>query len=110
VRFEGITISEAQAEKAQQLVQEAGLSDRVRVQAGDYHYLPFAEKVFDVVFCIQSVSYSDNLQQMFQEVYRVLRPGGTLYIEDVFIPESPLSEQQQQEAEKFYQLTLVPLR
>lgn len=104
VRFEGITISEGQAQTAQQLVQEAGLSDRVRVQVGDYHYLPFADQIFDVVICIETVFHSYNPQQLFQEIYRVLRPGGKLYIREFFALESPLSEQQQQDLEKFQQI------
>ncbi|MGI2905630.1 methyltransferase domain-containing protein [Tolypothrix sp. VBCCA 56010] len=85
-------------------MQQAGLSDRVRVQVGDYHQLPFADQIFDVVICIETVFHSYNPQQLFQEIYRVLRPGGKLYIREYFVIESPLSEQQQQDLEKFQQI------
>lgn len=108
VKIEGITISEQQAHTAQKLLQQAGLNDRIHIQVGDYHCLPFDDRVFDLVYCFESASYSDNLSLLFTEIYRVLRPGGTIYLKDVFSKEPPLSEQQQKDLAEFERIYASP--
>jgi ubiquinone/menaquinone biosynthesis C-methylase UbiE len=97
VRIDAITLSVAQADTARELVQQVGLADRIQVHLGDFHHLPFADEVFDLVFFFESSGYSYDHQCLFAEVYRVLRPGGTLYIKEPFSKEPPLSDQEQQE-------------
>jgi ubiquinone/menaquinone biosynthesis C-methylase UbiE len=101
VRIDAITLSPAQANTARELVQQAGLADQIQIHVGDFHYLPFANEVFDVVFFFESTGYSYDHQRLFTEVYRVLRPGGSLYIKEPFTKESPLSDQEQQELAEF---------
>jgi ubiquinone/menaquinone biosynthesis C-methylase UbiE len=84
VMIDGITISPPQGRIATQLIQKAGLTERVRVYVGDYHQLPWPSHHFDGVLFLESSNHSDDPQQLFAEVYRVLRPGGYLYIKDVF--------------------------
>lgn len=104
VKIDAITLSTVQANTARKLVQQADLANRIQVHIGDFHYLPFADRTFDVVFFFESIGYSCDRQQLFTEVYRVLRPGGSIYIKDVFRNELPLSEQQQQELAEFDQV------
>lgn len=101
IRIDAITLSSIQADTARELVQEAGLADQIQVHTGDFHHLPFADEVFDVVLFLESTGYSYDHQRLFAEVYRVLRPGGNLYIKDVFCKELPLSNQEQQELAEF---------
>ncbi|HEY9852263.1 MAG TPA: class I SAM-dependent methyltransferase [Leptolyngbyaceae cyanobacterium] len=101
ITIDAITLSSIQADTARELVQEAGLADRIQVHVGDFHQLPFTDEVFDVVFFLESTGYSYNFQRLFAEVYRVLRSGGYLYIKDVFCKEPPLSKQEQQELAEF---------
>uniref|UniRef100_UPI0028A8BC0E PatA/PatG family cyanobactin maturation protease n=1 Tax=Planktothrix agardhii TaxID=1160 RepID=UPI0028A8BC0E len=101
VKIEGITISKEQAKTAHKLIQQAGLEERVHIQVGDYHNLPFGDNVFDVVYFFESNGYAYNRPGLFTEVYRVLRPGGNLYIKDVFSKEPPLSEQEQEDLAEF---------
>lgn len=103
VRIEGITASDVEASEAHQRIIHANLAGRIRVQVGDFHHLPFSDETFDVVFFNDSIKYSHNLPQLLIEVDRVLRPGGKLYITDLFCYEPPLSEQQQQALAKFSQ-------
>ncbi len=42
--------------------------------------LPFADDYFDVVTAFETIYYWPNLDRCFQEVYRVLRPGGAFMI------------------------------
>lgn len=103
-RIEGITISEVEAAEAQIRIAQANLVDRVRVQVGDFHLLPFPDEVFDVVFFNDSIKYSNYVAQVLAEAKRVLRPGGTLYITGLFVKEPPLSPAEQQDFTAFQQL------
>ncbi len=103
IRIEGITSSQTQAQDARGRVQASGLGDRIQIRVGDFNYLPFPNGVFDVAFFNESIKYSKNLTQVLAEVYRVLRPGGQLYITDLVSQELPLTEQQQRELAKLNQ-------
>ena len=92
VTVDAITISPEQAKTARGLVRETGLGDRITVRVGDFHYLPFADNIFDVVFFFETIGYCYDRQRLFSEVYRVLRSGGSLYIKEPFIKERTLSE------------------
>lgn len=94
VTIDAITISQVQAGLAVKLVKENGLDDRIRVHTGDFHELTFEKATFDVVYFFESDAYSDNQKKLFTEVYRVLKPGGTLYIKGVYKKDRPLSEQE----------------
>ncbi len=53
--------------------------DRVDIHTGDGAELPFADSAFDVVVCftmLHHVPSPEQQNQLFQEVARVLRPGG----------------------------------
>ncbi|MFM7910303.1 MAG: PatA/PatG family cyanobactin maturation protease, partial [Microcystis sp.] len=108
VKIEGITISEQQAQTAQKLIKQAKLEDRIRIQIGDYHNLPFGDNVFDVVYFFESISYTDNPLRLFSEIYRVLRPGGTIYMKDVFRKEHILSEIEQKDLAEFEKIYAIP--
>ncbi len=103
VRIEGLTVSEVEAAEAQIRITQANLIDRVRVQVGDFHYLPFPDDSFDVVFFNDSIKYSLSLPQVLAEVRRVLRPSGTLYITELFIKKLPHSPEEQQALDNAYQ-------
>ena len=97
VRVDAITLSPVQARYASSFARHAGLSDRVRVYVGDFHSLPFSSNVFDVALFLESIGYAYDVRQLLAEVYRVLRPGGALYIKDVFQRE-PLESAQERAA------------
>jgi len=55
----------------------------VELVVGDCENLPFDEGSFDVVICCQSFHHYPNVQDFFDSVYRVLRPGGRLILRDM---------------------------
>lgn len=94
--IEAITISPDQAEVARAHVAANGLDDRITVQVGDYHQLPFSSEWFDVVYFLESACYSPDQRILFQEAMRVLKPGGTLYVKDWFAESGQLDPKEEQ--------------
>lgn len=101
VTIDAITVSAAQAAAASELVRGAGLGSRLRVIRGDYHELPFRSLAFDTVVFFESSGYAYDGDVLWREVHRVLRPGGTLYIKDVFSHDSALLPEQERELAEF---------
>ncbi len=86
VQIEAVTISDVQAKQAQNAVELAGLSDRVKVKTGDYHLLEnlYPANSFDLVYFLESFGHAHHPEQVLRSVWKVLKPGGTLYIKDLF--------------------------
>lgn len=59
-----------------QLVQETNLPIEVVQEFGEK--LPFEAETFDLVFARQVLHHAQDLQQLCNEIYRVLKPGGKL--------------------------------
>ncbi|MEG3437584.1 methyltransferase domain-containing protein [Pannus brasiliensis CCIBt3594] len=101
VTIDAITLSPLQARSARQFIEESGLSDRIRVHVGDFHELPFEGETFDRVIFLEAAGYSYAPDRLYREVYRVLRPGGWLYLKEPFIKEATLSTLEQKELAEF---------
>ncbi|WP_013335048.1 PatA/PatG family cyanobactin maturation protease [Gloeothece verrucosa] len=99
--IEAINLSSEQVKQARIQVAQAGLSDRIRVTEADLHSIPFQYGVFDVVLMLESLGYSKTRPKALREAYRALRPGGSLYIKDLFCKEGLLSHQEQQDLSQF---------
>jgi ubiquinone/menaquinone biosynthesis C-methylase UbiE len=65
---------------ARQNIQEAGLTDRVHTVCGDVHDLPYDDNSIDLVVSRGSFFFWDDRVRAFQEIYRVLRPGGRTFV------------------------------
>jgi SAM-dependent methyltransferase len=55
--------------------------------AANAEALPFADRIADLVICSLSLGYFHQLQTVFAEIARILRPGGCLALSDMH-PES----------------------
>ncbi|MYL63492.1 methyltransferase domain-containing protein [Bacillus hwajinpoensis] len=53
---------------------------RAQVVLGNVHKLPFKDKQFSKVFSIHSVYFWGNLPEAMAEIYRVLKPNGSVSI------------------------------
>ncbi|MFN8287515.1 MAG: class I SAM-dependent methyltransferase [Chitinophagales bacterium] len=86
VQVEGVTVSEVQCNAANKKIESARIADKVKVSKQDYHELPshFGKEVFDVVYFLESFGHSHDHAKAIQSVWEVLKPGGTLYIKDLF--------------------------
>ncbi len=77
VKAYGITLSQPQAELAQQRIAEAGLSDRCRVEVRDYRDVS-AEHAFDKIVSVGMFEHVGEalLPTYFKQAWGLLRPGG----------------------------------
>lgn len=74
--------------KAAQRCSEAGLNN-VTFREGNATELPFANAAFDAVVTRLSVHHFDRPKRVIEEIFRVLRPGGTFVVADVISSEVP---------------------
>lgn len=86
VNIEACTVSDYQAETGQKLIAEAGLSDRVKIRRADYHDIHkiYPQNHFDRVIFLESFGHSNNKKDLIEAAWDVLKPGGFLYIKDLF--------------------------
>jgi ubiquinone/menaquinone biosynthesis C-methylase UbiE len=86
VSVAAINISEAQVAEARSRVAAAGLEDRVAVTLGDFHRLEehYPPESFDAAIFLESLVHSDHPRRVLESVHRVLKPGGVLYVKDLF--------------------------
>ncbi|PLK26760.1 phytanoyl-CoA dioxygenase family protein [Novosphingobium sp. TH158] len=84
IRVEGLTLARAQVERGTALIAERGLSDRITLRQGDFHQLDsiFPAEHFDRVLFLESICHAQDYAAVLRGAYRVLKPGGALYIKD----------------------------
>jgi ubiquinone/menaquinone biosynthesis C-methylase UbiE len=76
----GIDISREMLRSASRRNAHSIKAGRVTLQQGDVASLPFADKQFAKIFSIQSFYFWPDPQRTLAEIFRVLKPGGTLII------------------------------
>lgn len=76
----GIDYSPVSVEKSRKLNADAVQEGRCRVLEGSVAELPFAEAQFGAATAFETVYFWPDVLHCFQEVYRVLEPGGTFLI------------------------------
>ena len=79
---DGITISQSQHEKAQQLAAKAGLSERTNFILGDALAMPCEDATYDGGWFFESIFHMGH-RKALQEASRILKPGATLVISDL---------------------------
>ncbi|MDZ4846798.1 MAG: class I SAM-dependent methyltransferase [Chitinophagales bacterium] len=94
IEVEGITISDFQVEKSKEVLASKNLKGKVTIRQGDYHELEknYGAETFDRVLFLESFGHSATKPLLIEESFKVLKPGGMLYIKDLFRREHPNEE------------------
>lgn len=79
-QVKGIDYSPVSVEKAQSVNREAIAAERCEILQASVMELPFAAQQFDLVTAFETVYFWPDLAQSFQEVRRVLKPGGIFFL------------------------------
>jgi ubiquinone/menaquinone biosynthesis C-methylase UbiE len=78
----GIDLSEDMIGLARAHARREQPEERVQFACGNVAHLPYADQTFDVVVSTISLHHWAELEQPLRELYRVLRPGGWVWIYD----------------------------
>jgi ubiquinone/menaquinone biosynthesis C-methylase UbiE len=78
-----VEISPEMAKIAETNAREYGLESRVKYVKGDAHQILFDDNTFDGVFTNGSLHEWSQPVKVFDEVYRVLKPGAKYFISDM---------------------------
>ena len=82
----GLDISQGMLAVGQEKINKKGLSSRIEMVLGDSETLPFDASSFDAITVAFGVRNFENLEKGLSDIYRVLKPGGTLVILETSVP------------------------
>jgi ubiquinone/menaquinone biosynthesis C-methylase UbiE len=88
--LKGLDISEDMVVLAKKKAKDYGLNLRAEYYVGDATRIPFQDGHFDAVFSTNSLHEWSHPREVFDEIYRVLRPGGKYFVSDLRRDMNPL--------------------
>lgn len=87
----GVDVDPELIEKAEQNAKKHNVEDRLTFTLINSNKLPFADCSFDIILSKEAIVHVKNKQQLFEELFRVLKPGGNIIILDWFKQENDVS-------------------
>lgn len=76
----GVDISEGMLAVGRKKIAKMGLQNKIELQTGDSEKLLFSDNKFDAIIVSFGVRNFENLEKGLEDMYRVLKPGGTTVI------------------------------
>jgi demethylmenaquinone methyltransferase/2-methoxy-6-polyprenyl-1,4-benzoquinol methylase len=80
LKITGIDIADKMLEIGREKVKQKGLASKIELMEADSENLPFAENSYDLATSAFGVRNFENLNKGLAEIYRVLKPGGSVLI------------------------------
>lgn len=77
-----INLSETQNQRNRQLTSAAGLSELITVEDASFEDIPCADASFDLAWSQDAILHSGQRDKVFDEIDRILKPGGELIFTD----------------------------
>ena len=88
----GLDYSSVSVKKASAVNCRAIAEGRCQIIQGDVQELPFADDSFEQVTAFETIYFWPNLEEAFQQVFRVLKPGGSFLVCNESNGEDPKQE------------------
>lgn len=76
----GIDISDGMLSYGREKLNKLDLQDKIQLMNGDSENIPFSDNYFDSAMVAFGVRNFENLDKGLKEIYRVLKPGGSLVV------------------------------
>lgn len=86
-----VDMAQSMLQIAVQHVVEAGLQNQIRLDLVDAKGLPYPEQNFDMVVSNSLVHHLPDPLPFFQELKRVLKPNGAIFLRDLFRPQDEVT-------------------
>ena len=100
----GITLSSVQVKDANKYADARGVGHKTSFHLGNYFQTDFEDNTFDKAFAIESFCYSyPEPERFFQEIFRILKPGGRIVVSDAFLLRTLQNEEELKLARDFCQ-------
>jgi len=88
----GVDMTEAMVEKAKENAKKQGIKN-VEFILGEIENLPLEENSVDTIITNCVINLTPDKTKTFKEAYRVLKPGGKVYLSDIVLLEELTEEQ-----------------
>jgi len=80
----GIDLEDSVLDQARKRISSAGLEDTVHVQKTEPGPFPFADNSYDFVMCKEMLCHIEDKPPFYEEIFRIIKPGGYLIGSDWF--------------------------
>ena len=88
-RVVGVDLTEEFVTTAEMLTDRLGLGEQVSFRQGSALDLPLEDQTFDAAWTQNAIMNIEDKHRVFAEAYRVLRPGGKLFVESILAGSEP---------------------
>jgi demethylmenaquinone methyltransferase/2-methoxy-6-polyprenyl-1,4-benzoquinol methylase len=100
----GLDISDGMLSVGRKKIEKLNLNSKIEMVLADSEKIPFETASFDAITVAFGVRNFENLEKGLQEIYRVLKPGGTFVVLETSIPtKSPYKQ-----GYHFYSTKILP--